>query len=193
MSTSHGPHVSPAPGAGVAFPKRWGFARHSLESLPGPPGPARLQNAPPKIRPECVQVPSSKGYGARRYTPTPAPPESKGRKINEESALKTKAYTGGGGARGGPSSVFQKAIAKRRCGFGRHWCLVYGKRQTPTLTLVSIARPACRPQRAPQFGDSCQNLFRLLFRSNRGARIINPGGIIGTPAGRPDFQPPFKK
>ena len=111
------------PGGRGSLPKKvGGFAHHSLESLPGPPGPARLQNAPPKIRPECVQVPSSKGYGARRYTPTPAPPESKGRKINEESApghrpdwcwcmssgspgeqLKTKAYTGGGGARGSPS------------------------------------------------------------------------------------------
>ena len=119
-----------------------GFARHSLESLPAPPGPARLQNAPPKIRPACVQVPSSKGYGARRYTPTPAPPESKGRKINEESApghrpdwcwcmssgspgeqLKTKAYTGGGGARGGPSSgttpsskILQRDIVKNLTG-----------------------------------------------------------------------------
>ena len=49
------------PGGRGGLPKKvGGFARHSLESLPGPPGPARLQNAPPKIRPECVQVPCTR-------------------------------------------------------------------------------------------------------------------------------------
>ncbi len=48
-------------GPGKAFKNVGGEAPHILQGLPGPPGPARPQKRTPKIRPDCLQVPSFNG------------------------------------------------------------------------------------------------------------------------------------
>ncbi len=45
-------------GPGEAFKNDWGEAPHISEGFPGPPWPARPQNRPNKIRPDCLQVKS---------------------------------------------------------------------------------------------------------------------------------------